>query len=181
MIPAIMLVREGSTRLPRKWALPWNGVPLAVHAVQQAEACPVVHGVHVVTDSEEIGRKIEANTGARVYLHPGMGSSHTSLQGLRWAGERTGLMASYTLLIQCTAPFINPTDLERLVLLGLEHPGREVWGLTTDMRNPRPSGMAWLVPPFVSDLRPTRWVLQDAPGFDIDTQEDYDRAVAHSR
>lgn len=180
MIPAIMLIREGSLRLPRKWALDWQGKTLARHAAEQTLACPVVDQLHFVTDSHDIAAEAPEDAACRVWMHPGMSGAHTSLEGLRWACTRSGLQASYVLLVQCTAPFINPTDLERLILLGLESPGREVWGLCTDMRNPKPSGMAWLVPPFCSDLRPTRWVLQDAPGYDVDVRADYDAALAHS-
>lgn len=178
MVPAILLVRGNSKRLPRKWALPWGDGTLASNAVAAVNACPVVSRLYVASDD----RHVLDTAGDFQSIHrPHVDDAQTSLQGLRWVLGRAGLEASYVLLVQCTAPFINPTDLERLVLLALERPGREVWGLTTDTRNPKPSGMAWLVPPFCNDLRPTRWVLQDAPDYDVDTREDYDRALAHER
>jgi len=175
-IPAIMLVRGGSKRLPDKWAKAWGDSTLLRHAIQQCEDCEAVSDTWIGSDDYELSN-IADDQGAFYCHRPEVSDDQTSMDGLAYVLDTIGLQASYVLLVQCTAPFINPTDLERLILLALDEPSRDVWALCKDTRNPRPSGMAWVVPPFAETLTPTRWVQQDAPDIDIDTQSCYDEAL----
>jgi CMP-N,N'-diacetyllegionaminic acid synthase len=51
---ATVCARGGSKGLPRKNVLAFAGEPLIVHTIRQAFACPLISGVYVSTDDDEI-------------------------------------------------------------------------------------------------------------------------------
>lgn len=175
-IPAIILVRAGSKRLPDKWALPWGTTNLLGNAIRQARACEYVERVIVGTDSKDIGA-FAFGEGANVIYRPPVADDQTSLDGLRYVQCEAGIVASYCLLVQCTSPFVNAEDLSRLILCA-EMPCAHVVALG---KRGRPSGMGYVFPPFITDAQPRTFVEQDAPDVDVDTRADYERALEIAR
>lgn len=173
-IPCVILVRAGSKRLPNKWALPWRGTTLLSHAVSQAWACEQVSRVVVASDSPEIlHRAFEADNRTVLVERDEVPDDQTSLDGLRQVQIKAKLEASYVMLVQTTSPFVNPEDLSRLVLCSeLPSPGVAALG-----KRGRPSGMGYIIPPFIEDATPRTFVEQDAPEIDVDEQADYERAL----
>lgn len=207
-LPCIILVRAGSKRLPNKWALPWRGTTLLRWAIAQAVKCEHVSQVIVGTDSQEIIDHVHGVCKAKVpedgrdyapldhlRLHDTFKDSvsdvllygpvkcvrrepvaddQPSLAGVREVQAVCAMEASYVLLVQCTSPTVTPDDLSRLVLTA-DLPTTEVWALGV---KGKPSGAAWLLPPWLDHTRPDRIVEQDAPMCDIDTAEQYEEARA---
>src|SRR6266568_5072447 len=67
---ATLCARGGSKGLPRKNVLPLAGKPLIAHTIEQALACPLIDGVYVSTDDDEIA-DIARQYGAQVpYRRP---------------------------------------------------------------------------------------------------------------
>jgi CMP-N,N'-diacetyllegionaminic acid synthase len=67
---ATICARGGSKGLPRKNVLPFAGKPLIAHTIEQALACPLIDGVYVSTDDDEIAR-VALRYGAQVpYRRP---------------------------------------------------------------------------------------------------------------
>lgn len=194
-IPAVILVREGSKRLPQKWALPWMGTTLVRWACAQVLQCEHVSGLVLATDSQAIIDNVHGvkpamgsmevfkdSVSATLARHwsrfesikrPPVPDEQTSLSGLRWVQDALGLTASYVMLCQATSPFINPEDLSRLVLCA-DLPCRSFVALGARQR---PTGQGYIVPPFITDATVKAWVEQDAPDVDVDTQSDYERAL----
>jgi CMP-N-acetylneuraminic acid synthetase len=180
-----MLAREGSKRLPGKNRLDWFGKPLWLHALDVALACASVMRVDLVTDMAIDFTEVGEWEG--VVWHKPMPNEHTSIEGVEFWREQAEYNASYCLLIQCTSPFINPDDLDRLVSAAFaDGLPTCVWALgDPDDTHPkllekgirgRPSGMGYVIPPLATDTIARRIVKQDAPMIDIDTKEDYERA-----
>jgi N-acylneuraminate cytidylyltransferase len=69
-IIATICARGGSKGLPRKNVLPFAGKPLIAHSIEQALACPLIDGVYVSTDDDEIA-SVAQRYGAQVpYRRP---------------------------------------------------------------------------------------------------------------
>jgi len=67
---ATVCARGGSKGLPRKNVLPFAGKPLIAHSIEQALGCPLIDGVYVSTDDDEIA-DIARQCGAQVpYRRP---------------------------------------------------------------------------------------------------------------
>lgn len=191
-----MLCREGSKRLPGKNRLDWFGASLYLNALRQALMCSAVSRLDMVTDMQLQPREVLLTesvgvSGATFWRKP-MPDEHTSIEGVNWWREQAGLEASYVLLIQCTSPFINPEDLDRLITTAFaDGPPQCVWALgDPDDTHPkllergitgRPSGMGYIVPPMATDTIARRIVKQTAPMIDIDAQADYERALEIAR
>lgn len=196
-LPCVILVRENSKRLPGKAFLQWKGTTLLRNCIMACLACENVGEVIVASDGVGIldhvdgadalervmGHEPDVGYGAtlraadgrlRTWKRPEVPDDQTSLDGLRQVQEGLGLQASYILLAQATSPFISPADLSRLVLCAdLPCPGVAALG-----KRGRPSGMGYVVPPFIEDAAPRAFVEQDAPEIDVDVLADYERALS---
>lgn len=195
-MPAVILAREGSQRLKRKWQLPWppaSGTCLIEHAIQQALACRYVDQVFVGSDSKELLERVQRRFGhdtvepnvrrpdgfnrVETILRPAVDAQQGSLEGLRWCLEQMSLQASFALLVQATFPFLSASELDRLV---------ETWqmagrGSGTFLSKPGepevPCGAAWIVHPYTGYSKQSLCPAI-VPCIDIDVREDYERAVA---
>ena len=195
-MPAVILAREGSQRLKRKWSLPWppaSGTNLVENAVRAALACKYVDQVFVGSDSEEVLNGVSKRFGphtvepnacrpdgfnrVETILRPRVYADQGSLDGLRWCLEQMGLQASFSMLIQSTYPFLEPAELDRLV---------ETWimsgrGNGTFLCKPgdpdAPAGSAWVVHPYMGYSKHS-FCHATTPVHDIDRRDDYDAAVA---
>lgn len=190
LLPAVLLVRGGSKRLPGKWRLPWLGRPLLTHAVRQMLNCPGIGHVYVGTDSDDVARVLfeEFNKDGSLrerqcslVMRAQVPDEQSSLQGLRDVAGQVGLWASHLMLCQCTSPYINSADLQLLAeqYWVCANTAQSYARLTTG--DGVPSGMGYVFPPEMDDFARSitlPWnVAQSAPGFDIDTAEDYHAAV----
>lgn len=174
-LPAIILVRDGSKRLPHKWKLKWHDTSLLGWCIRQLRRCEYVGRIIVAGDHADIGACAELAGAEYVNQRPNgepVPDTQKSIEGLRYVQSVTGLDASYVLLAQCTSPFVNPEDLSRLVLCS-DLPCNQVTYLG---KKGKPSGMGYIFPPFIDDNRGP-YVEQDAPDVDVDTMADYERAL----
>ncbi len=117
---AVIPARGGSKGLPRKNVTPVGGVPLVVRAVRSCLQATLIAQVVVSTDDAEIATLAE-EAGATIVWRPptlsGDGASSESavrhtLDTLVSDGRP---LPDVTLLIQCTSPFIAPSDLDQMV------------------------------------------------------------------
>lgn len=173
-IPAIILVRAGSKRLKDKWQLPWRGTTLLGHAINQVWSCEYVSRVIVASDSmKALEHAKEVDLRTETILRDEVPDDQTSLDGLRQVQIRAKLEASYVMLVQSCSPFVNPTDLERLILCS-SLPCQQVTFLG---KKGKPSGQAFIYPPFIQTDNRGPYVEQDADALDIDSRDDYERAL----
>jgi CTP:molybdopterin cytidylyltransferase MocA len=113
-----------------------------------------------------------------VIMRPPVPDAQSTRDGLRWVLQQAELEASYVMVVQCTSPFVNPADLTRLFEGWWTGETERIYALSDDGRGP--SGMGYIMAPWyvASDLAPIyQLVLQRAPAHDVDTIEDYKRAV----
>lgn len=186
--PCIIPVRGGSKRLPDKWALPWDGQSLLLHCIEQVQQCPSVSTITVVSDSEEVlAEAAKAKPSPRLMLEPANdgepGSFRKTLALYRRAYD---LETAEILLVQCTSPFVNPTDIEHMCrMFTQDNPGIFPWrgaAVCDNQENQKATGMAYIFGPGAEAVWPEDadqfWrTSQTAPIHDINTQADYDAAV----
>jgi CMP-N,N'-diacetyllegionaminic acid synthase len=120
---ATICARGGSKGLPRKNVLPFAGKPLIAHTIEQALACPLIDGVYVSTDDDEIA-DVAAKYGARVpYRRPAELATDQSAKipaiehlaaHLELGGERIATVVD----LQPTSPLRNQGDLAAAIRLG---------------------------------------------------------------
>ena len=117
---AIIPARGGSAGIPRKNLRKVGGVPLIVRAIR---ACTISHRIDltvVSTDDPEIAELSRAE-GATVITRPaelatGQATSESAvLHALEELRERRCGYPAWTVLVQCTSPFLEGSDLDRLV------------------------------------------------------------------
>ncbi|GLX39286.1 hypothetical protein Sros01_53590 [Streptomyces roseochromogenus] len=113
MIPA----RGGSKGVPGKNTAPVGGIPLVARAVRACRAAPSVTDVVVSTDSRAVAAAARA-AGAAVVTRPAALSGDTAsseaalLHALDSFEELYSLTVDVLLLVQCTSPFLTPSDVE---------------------------------------------------------------------
>jgi CMP-N,N'-diacetyllegionaminic acid synthase len=115
--------RGGSKGLPRKNILPFAGKPLIAHSIEQALACPLIDGVYVSTDDDEIA-EVALKYGASVpYRRPAELATDQSAKipaiehlvaHLQQQGERIGTIVD----LQPTSPLRTQEDLAAAIRLG---------------------------------------------------------------
>lgn len=186
-VPALMLCREGSKRLPGKNRLDWNGKPLWLHAAEQTLAAESVTCLHIGTDMPDV-HAARVRGVKPVHVWP-IGTMEPFIECINEWRRLTELYATYVLLVQCTSPFINPADLDALVkrafsggcpqwvyALGSEkgtHPALANIGVSGT-----PSGMGYIIPPDAKTTLARVIVPQKAPMVDLDTVKDWEEAIA---
>lgn len=119
---ATICARGGSKGLPRKNLLPFGGLPLVAHSVQQALACPLIDGVFVSTDDDEIA-DVARRFGAQVpYRRPAELASDQAakipviehlVRHLEALGEVIGTVVD----LQPTSPLRSQADLAAAIAL----------------------------------------------------------------
>ncbi|MGZ5194877.1 MAG: acylneuraminate cytidylyltransferase family protein [Ramlibacter sp.] len=120
---ATICARGGSKGLPRKNVLPFAGKPLIAHTIEQALACPLIDGVYVSTDDDEIA-EVAMRFGAQVpYRRPAELATDQSAKipaiehlvaHLEKQGERIGTVVD----LQPTSPLRTQEDLAAAIRLG---------------------------------------------------------------
>ena len=119
---ATICARGGSKGLPRKNVLPFGGVPLLAHSIQQALACPLIDGVYVSTDDDEIA-DIARRYGAEVpYRRPAELASDTAakipaIEHLVRHLEAQGAVIGTVVDLQPTSPLRSQADLVAAIAL----------------------------------------------------------------
>jgi CMP-N,N'-diacetyllegionaminic acid synthase len=113
---ATICARGGSKGLPRKNVLPFAGKALIAHSIEQALACPLIDGVYVSTDDDEIA-DVARRHGAQVpYRRPAELSTDDSakipaIEHLVGHLERQGLAVATVIDLQPTSPLRTQEDL----------------------------------------------------------------------
>ncbi|MBT2402334.1 NTP transferase domain-containing protein [Streptomyces sp. ISL-87] len=114
---AVIPARGGSKGVPGKNLAEVAGIPLVARAVQACLAAPTVTDVVVSTDSQAIADAAEA-AGADVIRRPAAISGDTAsseaavLHTLDAFEELHSVGVDVVLLVQCTSPFLTPSDVE---------------------------------------------------------------------
>ncbi len=114
---AVIPARGGSKGLPGKNIRPLAGKPLLAYMIEAAQAASMVDKVFVSTDSESIAA-VAIHYGAKVILRPENISGDTAsselalLHAIEYFGKDS---PDILLLLQCTAPFTTPEDINGTV------------------------------------------------------------------
>lgn len=139
MIVATVCARGGSKGLQRKNILPFAGQPLIAHTIAQALACPLVAGVYVSTDDEEIAGIARAH-GAQVpcrrpaELAGDEAAKLPAIEHLVRSIEAGGAVIGTVLDLQPTSPLRTQADLARA--LALRDTASLVVSVSTPSHNP---------------------------------------------
>ena len=124
LIPA----RGGSKRIPRKNALPLNGIPLLAHSIRAAKYANVFHKIVVSTDDPEL-KQIALNEGVEVDNRPPEMATDTAtkVQVVKEYLHRTNAEKefSHVAAILPTCPFRTPDDVRKAVELYEKHPDKD--------------------------------------------------------
>lgn len=119
---AIIPARGGSKGVPRKNLVSIGGVPLVVRTVQACFAARSISRTVVSTDDREIAN-VSIQAGATVVWRPAelASDSASSESAVEHAIASLVLEGSeppkYSLLVQCTSPFLMASDLDAVVSL----------------------------------------------------------------
>jgi N-acylneuraminate cytidylyltransferase len=136
---ATICARGGSKGLPRKNVLPFAGEPLIAHSIKQALACPLIDGVYVSTDDDEIA-DIARRYGAEVpYRRPAELASDSAakipaIEHLVRHLEAQGLVIATVVDLQPTSPLRNQVDLAAAI--GMAGQAELVVTVTEPSHNP---------------------------------------------
>lgn len=121
MVPAIILARGGSKRIPHKNIVKFCGKPLLAWSILQAKKATTIDAVFVSTDDKKIGWVAE-KSGARVIERPAQisGDHARSEDALKHAiAEISGMFPErrikYVVLLQATSPLRESGDIDRAV------------------------------------------------------------------
>lgn len=113
---ATICARGGSKGLPRKNVRPFAGKPLIAHSIEQALACPLIDGVYVSTDDDEIA-DVAIRYGAQVpYRRPAELASDAAakipaIEHLVAFLEERGASIGTVVDLQPTSPLRTQDDL----------------------------------------------------------------------
>lgn len=118
MVTAIIPARGGSQGIPMKNLEKIEGTSLLGRAIQACLAVEAIRAVLVSTDSNQIASEAR-RYGAKVVARPaelatGLSKSEDALLH---AIEARGVKSDIIAFVECTIPFINPTDLEAAIEL----------------------------------------------------------------
>lgn len=116
---AIIPARGGSKGVPGKNLRPVGGLPLVARAVRSCLAAARINGTYVTTDDPAVA-DVARRAGAEIIDRPAAiaGDTATSESALEHALGRIaedGTRPEVLVFVQCTSPFIDPTDLDRAV------------------------------------------------------------------
>jgi CMP-N,N'-diacetyllegionaminic acid synthase len=108
LVTAIITARGGSKGLPRKNLRPLRGRPLIAYTIAAASACPLVAGVYVSTEDDEIAA-VSAGYGAKIVKRPVQLATDNakSIDAVRHALSQLAsarLVTDYVVLLQPTSP-----------------------------------------------------------------------------
>lgn len=184
MQAAVVLARKGSKRLPGKNKRLFGGVPLAERTIDLLIRCSCWSHIIVSTDDPDIveiarRRKVIVHQRPSEFSH-GMATSESAALS---AAE--GLPDEMVLLVaQCTSPFTTVGDVQRTLAAAKESP----LGAFTSVDGRRPSGNVYAMTlrrlrqgKPLSHERCAKVRIPSQRAIDVDTQADWDRAVAMLR
>jgi CMP-N-acetylneuraminic acid synthetase len=119
---AVVPARGGSKGIPGKNLRTVDGVPLVVRAVTAARAAELVDRVIVSTDDDTIAA-LAGDAGAEVISRPSQlatdesASESVLVHALDALRERGADDPDVTVLVQCTSPFTEPSDIDGTIAL----------------------------------------------------------------
>lgn len=210
-ITAIVIARGGSTRLPNKNLLPFNGRTLVAHKVWQLYQTSLITKVVVGSDSDEILSAAQ-DEGAQIMRRAPEFCDEKSRSWNDVIHDMVSRVTGQTILwAHCTNPCIRPDTYERAIRCFQSTDGDSLVGVTPFRGhvwwNGRPLNfdpykyshcVAAHLPPvyfqnggifiasrplmlewrYVYGQTPEMFVVPPDEAIDIDTQDDYERAVA---
>lgn len=117
---AVIPARGGSKGVPGKNLARLGGVPLVVRAIRAARAAGRISAVAVSTDDPAIAAAATAAGAIAVHRPPELSDDHASSESaLAHAVEvlygRHADELAVLLLVQCTSPFLTPSELDAVV------------------------------------------------------------------
>lgn len=116
---AVIPARGGSKGIPRKNLQKVGGVPLIGRAVLAARGADRVRDAYVSTDDPEIA-SVAVDYGAKVIWRPPELATDTAtsesalLHALEALGNQ-GIHPEVLVFMQCTSPFVEPSDLDAMI------------------------------------------------------------------
>lgn len=118
---AVIPARGGSKGISNKNLQTVGGIPLLVRAIRSCQAATQVHLVVVSTDDDQIAT-VATEAGAKVIRRPAELSTDTATSEaalLHVVGEleKEGIRPISLAFVQCTTPFIEPSDIDGTVQL----------------------------------------------------------------
>ena len=167
---ATICARGGSKGLPRKNVRNFGGQPLIVHSIEQALACPLIDGVYVSTDDDEIA-DIASRHGALVpYKRPANLATDTAakipaIEHLVLFLEASGLDIETVVDLQPTSPLRSQEDIARSIEVSRVDAACDlVVSVTTPSHNPYYTLVEELEGGFLQLSKPMDYVRrQDVP------------------
>ena len=115
---AVIPARGGSKRIPRKNIKPFGGLPMIAWSIRAAMASGCFERILVSTDDDEIAQVANAHGAETPFMRPAhLSDDHTGTMpvvahAIEWQNAH-GDAAQEVCCIYATAPFLEPTDLQR--------------------------------------------------------------------
>lgn len=118
---AVIPARGGSKGIPNKNLQTVGGIPLLVRAIRSCQAATQIHLVIVSTDDDQIATTA-TNAGAKIVRRPAELSTDTATSEAALLHvvdelEKEGIRPTALALVQCTTPFVEPSDIDQTVQL----------------------------------------------------------------
>lgn len=117
-IPAVIIARGGSTRIPRKNLVSICGEPLVAWSIIQARGCSLITDVYVSTDDDEIA-ETALYYGANVIMRPVWDNGVTGGAVFKHAMDEIGAVNHIVTMLP-TSPLKMPYDLTDMISLYLQ-------------------------------------------------------------
>ena len=120
IVLCVIPARSGSRRVRDKNIRQLLGSPLLSYAIKSSRTAKTIDKVIVSTDSE-VYAEIARRYGAEVpFLRPreladDVPTEHVIKHAVRWVEENWGVKVSIVATVQCTSPFVEPSDIDRCV------------------------------------------------------------------
>ncbi|MEK7409892.1 MAG: acylneuraminate cytidylyltransferase [Actinomycetota bacterium] len=120
-IVAVIPARGGSKGIPDKNLQTVGGVPLLVRAIRSCQAANQIDLVVVSTDNDQIAT-MALEAGAKVIRRPAelstdKSTSEAALLHVLGELEKEGIQPDLLAFVQCTTPFVEPSDIDGTVQL----------------------------------------------------------------
>ncbi len=117
---AIIPARGGSKGLPNKNLLEVGGTPLVARAILACKSAELLDDVYVSSDAPEI-LKVASSFDAEIIKRPkklssDISSSESVVLHFLDHLSKNNILCDIVVMVQCTSPFINPDDINKLIV-----------------------------------------------------------------
>ena len=116
---AIIPARGGSKGVPNKNLLEVGATPLVARAILACKSAELLDGVYVSSDAPEI-LKVASSFDAEIIKRPkklssDISSSESVVLHFLDHLSKNNILCDIVVMVQCTSPFINPNDINKLI------------------------------------------------------------------